>query len=130
MWLEHLAHAGRNADAYPFPFEGGELDFRPTLRAIVADRVAGRDPSEIARAFHNALASAVASVARSIGIDRVVVSGGVFQNALLVELISADLGDRLWTNANVPPNDGGLSLGQAAMAAMESSSIVEPSLRG
>jgi hydrogenase maturation protein HypF len=117
MWLEHLARAGGDAAAYPFPFADGELDYRPLLRAIISDRLAGRPPAAIARAFHCAVARAVVDVAASVDAFAVVASGGVFQNALLGELLAAALGDRLWTNAQVPPNDGGLSLGQAALAA-------------
>jgi len=118
MWLEHLARSSREVEPYPFPFEKGEFDFRPTLREIVADRNSGRAPPEIARAFHGAVANAIVGVANDTKRDPVVVSGGVFQNALLVELLGARLHDRLWFNTRVPPNDGGLSLGQAAHAAM------------
>jgi hydrogenase maturation protein HypF len=47
-----------------------------------------------------------------------VCSGGVFANRLLTDALRAALGDRVWFNALVPPNDGGISLGQAALAAM------------
>lgn len=116
MWLEHLARSGGEVEAYPFPYAGEELDFRPTLHAVIADRLAGRDRREIARAFHAALAGAIVAVARVLEIERVAVSGGVFQNALLMEMLAAALGPRLWWNTKVPPNDGGLSLGQAALA--------------
>jgi hydrogenase maturation protein HypF len=62
----------------------------------------------------------VAIVERS-GSGPVVASGGVFQNGLLVELLAAQLGERLWVNVKVPANDGGLSLGQAAFAALQAS---------
>ncbi len=89
------------------------------LASIVADRRAGRAPCEIARAFHTAVANAVVDAASAYDIDRVVVSGGVFQNALLLDLLVEALGDRLWFNVRVPANDGGLSLGQAAYAFAE-----------
>jgi hydrogenase maturation protein HypF len=117
MWLEHLARSSRVVEAYPFPFADGELDYRPLLRAIVADRRAGRPPDEIARAFHLAVAGAVGEVAQAHPVERIVASGGVLQNALLTELLGAAFGERLWLNAAVPANDGGLSLGQAALAA-------------
>ncbi len=120
MWLEHLARSCAEVEPYSIPFENGELDFRPTLRVVVADRRSGRPPAEIARAFHRAVANSVVGVANEAAENRVVVSGGVFQNALLVELLSRSLGDRLWFNTKVPPNDGGLSLGQAAFAALHS----------
>ena len=119
MWLEHLARSC-DAAAYPFPFEGGVSDFAPLLRAVIADRIAGRSVNEIARAFHAAVAANVVAIVEQFGIGRVAASGGVFQNALLVEMLVAALGDRLWLNQKVPPNDGGLSLGQAGIASMSS----------
>jgi hydrogenase maturation protein HypF len=120
MWLEYLALSSDNADAYSFPLSEEQLDFRPTLRSIVADRRGGRDVGEIARAFHNALANAIVAAVDALGAARVVASGGVFQNALLVGLLTERLGDRLWINTKVPANDGGISLGQAGIAASAS----------
>jgi hydrogenase maturation protein HypF len=117
MWLEHLARSSESEAAYLFPLAGNRLDFRPLLSAIVADRLRGRAPGEIARAFHNALAGAIASGADALGALPVVASGGVFQNALLIELLAQRLGERLWINQRVPANDGGISLGQAGLAA-------------
>jgi hydrogenase maturation protein HypF len=120
MWLEHLARSSGPVEGYSFPYEHGELDYRPLLAAIVADRVAGCGTAQIARSFHAAVANAVIAIATSTGIERVVVSGGVFQNGLLLEMLAAELGERLWFNRTVPANDGGLSLGQAAYAAFHS----------
>jgi hydrogenase maturation protein HypF len=119
MWLEHLARSSRDVAPYVFPFEAGESDFRPMLDAIVRDRLAGRETGEIARSFHAAIAANIVTIAKGAGPAPVVASGGVFQNALLVEMLTAELGERLWLNAKVPPNDGGISLGQAAHAAMK-----------
>ncbi len=119
MWLEHIARKARAVAPYPFPFRDGEFDYRPLLAAIVADRIAGRPVEQIALAFHAALATAVVAASETFGVETVAVSGGVFQNALLVELLDAALGERLWLNRAVPPNDGGISLGQAALAAAE-----------
>ncbi len=116
MWIEHLARASAPVAAYPFPLRNAELDYRPLLEAVIRDRVGGRDVREIARAFHEALADAVLAVCSQFGQERIVVSGGVFQNALLTQRLSDALGDRLWTNRIVPPNDGGICLGQAALA--------------
>jgi hydrogenase maturation protein HypF len=123
MWLEQLAWSGgaddNDAAAYAFPLDGATLDYRPLLAAVIADRVRGRDPHAIARAFHVAVAGACVAACNAISGERVVVaSGGVFQNALLVEMLAERLGTRLWLNAKVPPNDGGIALGQAAIAAM------------
>jgi hydrogenase maturation protein HypF len=116
MWLEHLARRSRDVEAYRFPLEGGQLDFAPALAGVVEDRLAGRDAGEIARAFHAAVAAAIVTVVQALREPHVVVSGGVFQNALLLEMLMARLGSELWYNQLVPPNDGGLSLGQAALA--------------
>jgi hydrogenase maturation protein HypF len=53
-------------------------------------------------------------------VDTIAVSGGTFQNALLVDRLRASLPRalRLWTNMQVPPNDGGISVGQAAIASV------------
>jgi len=127
MWLEQLARTrtSRDADdAYVFPFEGRELDFRPLLRGVAADRVHGRAPAEIARAFQVGIARGVAGAITGLcaahDIDTTVLSGGVFQNELLLEDLHALMnssGITIWTNHEVPPNDGGISLGQAALAA-------------
>jgi hydrogenase maturation protein HypF len=117
MWLEHLASRGAPVEPYPFPRLGDELDYVPLLAAVVADRAAGRDPRAIARAFHEGLVAALVAACEGYAARPVVVSGGVFQNRLLLERLGAVFGARLWSNANVPANDGGLCLGQAALAA-------------
>lgn len=123
MWLEQLARSAPSAEPYPFPFVGGELDFRPLLRAVVEDRARGLDVGEIARSFQRGIAQglweAVNTVSRTHGLNTVVLSGGVFQNELLMEDLKSLLTDgslQMWTNHAVPPNDGGISLGQAALA--------------
>lgn len=125
MWLEGLARATQTADAYPLPFVDGELDFRPLLGALLADRRRGRDVASVARAFHAGLAAGIVEACTSIGaergLQRIVLSGGVFQNALLVREVgsrAASAGLEVWLPRQVPPNDGGISLGQAALAAM------------
>ncbi|MGZ5154689.1 MAG: Kae1-like domain-containing protein, partial [Burkholderiales bacterium] len=126
MWLEQLARISNSGEAYPFPCTDGLLDFRPLLMPVVQDRLRGRDRAEIARAFQRGIARGVADCATVLcgehGLDTVVLSGGVFQNELLLEDLQELLGKELqmWTNHAVPPNDGGISLGQAAMAAFSS----------
>ena len=128
MWLEQLARDAPLKEPYPFPFIGRELDFRPLLQAVVLDRVRGRDIREIARSFQLGIAqglhNALNVISRSHGLDTVVLSGGVFQNELLMEDLKSMLTEgegegslQVWTNNAVPPNDGGISLGQAALAA-------------
>jgi hydrogenase maturation protein HypF len=122
MWLEHLARSASTTDAYPFPCRDGELDFRPLLQAVAADRANRRKPEQIARAFQLGVAHGIADAAKTLAgaakLDTVVFSGGVFQNEMLLEDLKAELEDtglHLWTNQAVPPNDGGISLGQAAL---------------
>jgi hydrogenase maturation protein HypF len=124
IWLEQLARSAPLTEAYPFPFIDGELDFRPLLLAVAQDRVRGRDVRKIARSFQRGIAQglrdAVSKISSSHGLDTVVLSGGVFQNELLLEDLKSLLTNgslQVWTNHAVPPNDGGISLGQAALAA-------------
>jgi hydrogenase maturation protein HypF len=122
IWLEHQARQAPHQPAYPF----ANLDWRPMLSAIIDDRRTGRDPREIAAAFHASLADAtveqVERLCRESNPQLVAFSGGVFQNELLWELIRERLaslaGIRPLTNSAVPVNDGGISLGQAALASV------------
>jgi len=123
IWLEQLARSAAAADAYPFPFESHDLDFRPLLASVIQDRIQGRSTREIARAFQLGLAQglskSVTTICEERDIQTVVLSGGVFQNGLLLEDLKPLLNAeklRTWTNHAVPPNDGGISLGQAALA--------------
>jgi hydrogenase maturation protein HypF len=124
IWLEQLARDTSNLDSYPFPLTDDGLDFRPLLDAVVRDRVRGRAVSEVARAFQHGVAEgtaeAVVQLCHGRSIDTVLLSGGVFQNELLLEDLRSLLEPHqleIWTNHAVPPNDGGISLGQAALAA-------------
>jgi len=125
MWLEHLASNAVDCEPYPFPFAAGELDFRPMLQAVILDRLRGRDTREIARSFQQGVAEglyrAATILCRDLQLDTVVLSGGVFQNELLMSDLRQLFQDgslQVWTNHSVPPNDGGISLGQAAIAAI------------
>jgi len=125
MWLEQLARAGASSDAYPFPMDGVTLDFRPLLSAVAHDRLHGKEPAAIARAFQRGVARGLCAAVKTLcecnGAQTTVLSGGVFQNEMLLHDIKAILepqGICIWTNASVPPNDGGISLGQAALAAL------------
>ena len=124
IWLEQLARHHLPAKTYPFPMSEGTLDSRPLLSAILRDRLAGIDIADIARGFHRSVARAVSECATQLcesnSIELIVLSGGVFQNDLLLADILEFLKDsrlQIWSNKAVPPNDGGISLGQAASAA-------------
>jgi hydrogenase maturation protein HypF len=130
MELEALAADAPPVDPLPFDLtfsKGGapdEIDLRPTVRAVVAALRAGRDAAGISAAFHATLSHAVAAACRrareSTGLGTVALSGGCFQNARLTHgclaLLEAD-GFEALIHRKVPPNDGGVSLGQAAVAA-------------
>jgi hydrogenase maturation protein HypF len=123
IWLEQLARHVPVAEPYPFPFTDGELDFRPLLQSLIRDRLLGRELAQIARAFQRGVAQGLADAASQLcstyGVDTVVLSGGVFQNELLLQDLKSLLETApliVWTNHAVPPNDGGISFGQAALA--------------
>ena len=124
MWVEQLARGAQLTEPYPFPLIGEELDFRPLLQSVIRDRLRGQELAEIARAFQRGLAEglrdALVEIRRTQNLAIVVLSGGVFQNELLLEDLRSLLEKealQIWTNYAVPPNDGGISLGQAAVAA-------------
>ena len=125
MELEYAAHRSTDADSYPWGLlEGDPLqaDPRPLLEALREDLRRGRDIPGIARRFHNSLADLALAVARRVGIPEVVLSGGCFQNGLLMDGIHMRLeaaGFRVLRPSAFPPNDGAISLGQAWVAAQE-----------
>lgn len=94
------------------------------VRCAVDDLVRGVSPDRIAARFHNGLADAVVRAARTLrertGLDTVALSGGVFQNLVLLDRTVSGLRQarfRVLVHEQVPPNDGGICLGQAAVAA-------------
>jgi hydrogenase maturation protein HypF len=104
----------RIEEAYAVP--GG--DWTPLIRSVVADQSAGVAVPVIAARFHNALVAWILEVAARAGLNQIVLSGGVFQNRYLTERASDALESRgfvVHTHRQVPPNDGGISLGQAVM---------------
>ena len=116
MLLENEIGALRMQEAYPLP----NGDWSELISAVVADKRAGVLVSRIATKFHNALVNWIVEVAAREGLKQVVMSGGVFQNRYLTERAAEVLESRgftVHTHRQVPPNDGGLALGQAVMAA-------------
>jgi hydrogenase maturation protein HypF len=100
------------------------LDPAPLVRAVVAAVARGEEPALTAAGFHRGLAAGTTEIAAAIaadrGLDTVALSGGVFQNARLTTLVAGGLeaaGLRVLIHRLVPPNDGGISFGQAAIAA-------------
>jgi hydrogenase maturation protein HypF len=134
MELEWLATEVDEGGAYPFELQGVRddqpfdavvvVDTRPLIRAVALDAQAGVAAAIISRRFHTTMVELIASVCdhirRSWQLDAVVLSGGVFMNALLSREANTRLqsdGFRVYRHRLVPPNDGGLSLGQLAIAA-------------
>jgi len=110
-----------NAPALPF-----ELDWGPLIEAILRDLGQGIEPGIIAAKFHNGLVEVIVTAARRIGEPRVVLSGGCFQNRRLTEQAHRRLsqsGFEVLLHRQVPPNDGGISLGQTAVAAARLSQV-------
>lgn len=131
MQLEWLARDASPETGYAHRLEpDGErltIDTRPMIAEACRDASLGRSPATIARRFHAALADAVESVCVRIrggtGIEAVVLTGGVFLNVLLAVECEARLsrvGFRVFRHRIVPPGDGGISLGQLAVAAARS----------
>jgi hydrogenase maturation protein HypF len=121
--LEQLAAAGP-VTGYPMACDGGQLRASDLVRAVVADLRSDVDTSVIAARFHHGLAgglvAAAIAAAGSRGRDTVALSGGVFQNQLLLESVRSGLdtaGLRVLVHTRLPCNDGGISLGQVAVAA-------------
>jgi hydrogenase maturation protein HypF len=122
------AAGGAEGRAYELPVVEGDgrllLDARPLVRAVAADLEGGAPVSAVSARFHaavaDATASACATVASAGGLGTVVLSGGVFQNRLVLEGAAAALdaaGLRVLTPERLPAGDGGISFGQAAVAA-------------
>jgi len=122
--LEWSADSAKARRRYAFPvcdMDDGRvvLDWRPALEALLADRRAGVGAGAVAAALHDGLARAIVAVAKRAGERRVVLSGGCFQNTRLTEATVAALEaagfEPVW-HRMVPPNDGGIALGQLAWA--------------
>ncbi|MFJ8631973.1 carbamoyltransferase HypF [Streptomyces sp. NPDC093568] len=124
--LEAAAASAWDADgsAYAFGLAAGDCDPAPVLRALVGDLRRGTPAPVLAARFHRGLARAVVEICRRVrqggGPGTVALSGGVFANALLEEECTRLLdgaGFTVLRHGEVPPNDGGLALGQLVVAA-------------
>jgi hydrogenase maturation protein HypF len=130
MELEGLATGVQPDRTYPFELSEQHLsetlivDTRPLIKAVARDADERADARAMAARLHATLVELIVAVCsrlrRSTGLDAVVLSGGVFMNALLTSGASNRLqaaGFRVYRHCQVPANDGGLSLGQLAIAA-------------
>ncbi|MBI3176124.1 MAG: carbamoyltransferase HypF [Chloroflexi bacterium] len=112
------------AGIYPFELDQAKIQTRSAVEALVADVLAGVPFPKISARFHNGVANAVRvvtlDISRDVQIKKVVLSGGVWQNITLLRrtlsLLEKD-GFEVYIHREVPTNDGGLSLGQAVIAA-------------
>ncbi len=124
MELEFSAEVTRSTASYPLPMTlvaGGPavLDWEPMLQALLVDLGGLTAPGLMSAKFHNALAEGLLAVAQHVGEEKVALSGGCFQNCNLAERAVSKLreaGLRPYWHQRVPPNDGGLALGQIAAA--------------
>jgi len=131
MRLENILDTGEKGH-YEF-LGGASIDFEPMFRQILDEMRAGTDPSVIAARFHNTIVRVILSTVEVIrnetGIHLVALSGGTFQNRYLLEKTTEGLrvaDFSVFTNTAVPVNDGGIALGQLAVAGR----IREPGLLG
>jgi hydrogenase maturation protein HypF len=108
--------------SYPVHIYGDEpyqVDWRPLMKMLLDDLLKAVSPGTIAMRFHRSLAVAIGSICEHFPDLPVVLCGGVFQNRVLVELLEAELhgrGHPVGFPGTIPPNDGGLSAGQLAIA--------------
>ncbi len=122
--LENLISGAADASAYEVGFSGGEIRTKTMFEELLRDLREGVAPGVISRKFHNGLVNVFVKIACEIrdrqALDRVCLSGGTFQNLYLSENLQRRLeaeGFRVFSQSEVPCNDGGLSLGQALIAA-------------
>jgi hydrogenase maturation protein HypF len=127
MELEYLADRATDQDTYPFSVSASGvngaliIDWGLMVRAILRQTMEGTRRESIALRFHNTLAMIIVRVAEEIGLERVVLTGGCFQNRVLTERTVRGLekaGFRPYWHQRVPPNDGGISLGQIKAASL------------
>lgn len=112
-------------DSYHFDL-ASEISVKPMIRQIVDDILAGEDSSGISIKFHNTIVNIILTVVgnmkKSSGINKVVLSGGSFQNRYLAEQVEIALlkaGFALYIHKKIPCNDGGIALGQLAIASQK-----------
>jgi hydrogenase maturation protein HypF len=121
--LEQLADLGER-EPYPMVVRPGParalwLDWEPLILALLADRARGVPPSIMAARLHEGLARGVFDVVLAVGASRVALSGGCFQNRLLLDRCQRKLGEagiEVLVHRQVPPNDACIAVGQVAVA--------------
>ncbi len=124
MELEWATHGVATDGSYPFRLAAKDgsiiVDWEPMIRTLMADRDAGATIGTVAARFHNTLTEMIVAVAARVGERTVVLSGGCFQNRYLTERTVRRLTESGFSarwHQRVPPNDGGIALGQILAAA-------------
>lgn len=119
LQLEATAYQANSGVSYVMPLVKENdlflLDWRPMIKQIFKDKTDGVPIANIAMAFHETLAQGIIELAKIAGLERVLLTGGVMQNKLLVEKAVAHLraaGFKPCTHREIPPNDGGIAVGQ------------------
>jgi hydrogenase maturation protein HypF len=120
LLLEKAAYQAKNGGkSYSLPLlqENGLflLDWRLMIQEILEDKLKGVSVSDIAMNFHETLAIAIVHLAQAAGMEKVLMTGGVMQNKLLVERAVVRLqaaGFSPYLHRDIPPNDGGIAVGQ------------------
>ncbi len=125
MELEAMASGAKTGANYVYEIENSAIDTRPVVRGIVADLERGVDRAEIAARFHETVAAFTLDLCRRLGehygLSEVALGGGVMQNARLLRRLlegMREVGLTPHVHREVPPNDGGMSLGQAVVGVM------------
>ncbi len=111
-------------EAYSFKLQDINIYFKTTFEEIVKDILSGVPPSEISSKFHNTVINSIFAVAADLrkkqGINKIVLSGGTFQNRILLEQseqLLKEAGFDVYTHSKIPSNDGGIALGQLIITA-------------
>ena len=125
MELEFKADGNTHTEVYPVAYYKKELDptinWEPMIRRILSDLENSVTVEVIATKFHNTLAECILKVAEHVAEEQVVLSGGCFQNKILTEKAVARLriaGFKPFWHQRIPPNDGGIALGQLMAVSM------------
>lgn len=135
MALEYAAAGAKTDECYPYEVTpvtntqtpcGVMIEWKPMLQAMLTES----DPAQLSAKFHNTLAAVIVAVAEQVGVQQVALTGGCFQNRLLLETAIARLrkaGFTPYWQARIPPNDGGIALGQIAAALREGHYVLSSS---
>jgi hydrogenase maturation protein HypF len=122
MELEFAADEESSCPGYPFALAGNDpivIDWEPAIRALLGDIRGGTSPGTISAKFHHMLSETIVATAQKVAQRKVILSGGCFQNRYLTETVVEDLRaagfSPIW-HQRIPPNDGGIALGQAIAA--------------